>query len=177
MDLKSLDLTFLKKLADPKLSGDLNAFLEKLPHNAGQTVLLAAGIAWAMAGALGLFTTIQVKQMTELRAKLKETQALKPTVPVIKDVAVDSAEVANFSKELKDIYKNLDITQSESSITITSNSTANFGQFREAVGHVQNGGVGWRVTLDKLCVGRECDNNQKLGAVLRVNKVSVESPG
>ncbi len=177
MDLKSLDLTFLKKLADPKLSGDLNAFLEKLPHNAGQTVLLAAGIAWAMAGALGLFTTIQVKQMTELRAKLKETQALKPTVPVIKDVAVDSAEVASFSKELKDIYKNLDITQSESSITITSNSTANFGQFREAVGHVQNGGVGWRVTLDKLCVGRECDNNQKLGAVLRVNKVSVESPG
>jgi hypothetical protein len=177
VDLKSLDLTFLKKLADPKLSGDLNAFLEKLPHNAGQTVLLAAGIAWAMAGALGLFTTIQVKQMTELRAKLKETQALKPTVPVIKDVAVDSAEVANFSKELKEIYKNLDITQSESSITITSNSTANFGQFREAVGHVQNGGVGWRVTLDKLCVGRECDNNQKLGAVLRVNKVSVESPG
>ncbi|MBN8520938.1 MAG: hypothetical protein J0L77_03455 [Alphaproteobacteria bacterium] len=177
MDLKSLDLTFLKKLADPKLSGDLNAFLEKLPHNAGQTVLLAAGIAWAMAGALGLFTTIQVKQMTELRAKLKETQALKPTVPVIKDVAVDSAEVANFSKELKEIYKNLDITQSESSITITSNSTASFGQFREAVGHVQNGGVGWRVTLDKLCVGRECDNNQKLGAVLRVNKVSVESPG
>jgi len=139
--------------------------------------LIAAGIAWAMAGALGLYTTIQTQQMTELRAKLKETQALKPSVPVVKDVPVDKAEVESFVKTLKATYTGLDIQQSDASITITSNTTASFGQFREAVGHVQNGGTGWRVTLDKLCVGRECDNNQKLGAVLKINKVSVESPG
>lgn len=177
MDFKSIDWTFLKKLADPKSSGDLNAFLEKIPQHAGQTVLIAAGIAWAMAGALGLYTTIQTQQMTELRAKLKETQALKPSVPVVKDVPVDKAEVEGFVKTLKTTYTGLDIQQSDASITITSNTTASFGQFREAVGHVQNGGTGWRVTLDKLCVGRECDNNQKLGAVLKINKVSVESPG
>lgn len=177
MDIKSIDWTLLKKLADPKSSGDLNAFLEKIPHHAGQTVLIAAGIAWAMAGALGLYTTIQTQQMTELRAKLKETQALKPSVPVVKDVPVDKAEVESFVKTLKATYTGLDIQQSDASITITSNTTASFGQFREAVGHVQNGGTGWRVTLDKLCVGRECDNNQKLGAVLKINKVSVESPG
>lgn len=177
MNFKSIDWTFLKKLADPKSSGDLNAFLEKIPQNAGQTVLIAAGVAWAAAGAMGLFTTLQVQQMTELRAKLKETQALKPSVPVIKDVPVDKAEIDSLVKTMKAIYTGLDINPGEASIIITSTTTANFGQFREAVGHVQNGGSGWRVSLEKLCVGRECENNQKLGASLKINKVSVESPG
>lgn len=176
MDFKSIDLTILKKLADPKLSGDLNAFLEKLPHNAGNTVLIAAGIAWATAAALGLFTTLQTQQMTELRAKLQELEALKPNVPVVKDVAVSKEEVEAFGKKLQSTYGGLTVTYGDASLLITANTTANFGQFREAIGHTQNGGDGWRVSLSKLCVGRECDQNQKLGAALKINKVSVESP-
>ncbi|MBU0859598.1 MAG: hypothetical protein KJ667_06650, partial [Alphaproteobacteria bacterium] len=60
-------------------------------------------------------------------------------------------------------------------VFITSTTTGNFGEFREAIGHVQNGGSGWRVTVDRLCVGRECDRD-KLAALLKISTVSVDKP-
>ncbi len=176
VDFKNFDMSVLKKLMDPKSSGDLNAFLEKLPQNAGQTVLIAAGIAWAMAGALGLYASIQARQLTELRAELKEAEALTPIVPTIKDVPIAKEEVEAFIKKVTPNYNGLNMTVNGSTIVITSGQTSNFAKFREAIGHMQNGGSGWRVTLDKLCVGRECGNTDKLAVSLKVNKVSVENP-
>lgn len=175
MNLKGLDPKIFKKLLDPKSSGDLNVFLEKLPQNAGQTVLIAAGIAWAMAGALGLYSSIQARDLTELRAKLQEAEALQPIVPKITDVPVSTEEVTAFVDAAKVSYPGLVFTVQANNIVITSGMTSDFSKFREAIGHMQNGGAGWRVSLDKLCVGRECDKNAKLAVSLKVNKVSVEN--
>lgn len=176
IDFKNFDMSVMKKLMDPKSSGDLNAFLEKLPQNAGQTVLIAAAVAWAMAGALGLYASIQARQLTELRAQLKEAEALTPIVPVIKDVPIAEADIQAFIKKAEPNYSGLTFQVKGSSIIITSAQTSNFAKFREAIGHMQNGGSGWRVSLDKMCVGRECGNNDKLAIALKVNKVSVENP-
>ena len=176
MDFKSFDINSIQKYFSPKATEDFNVFLEKLPHNAGKTVLIAAAIAWGMAGATGLYTAIQMQKMTELRAKLKETEALKPSVPSIKNVPISKADVDKFVEKAKESYKGLAIKANGSNIIITAKSTRNFTEFREAIGHVQNGGNGWRVSLEKLCVGRECDKQFKLAASLRVNKVSVEQP-
>lgn len=175
VDLKSFDWRSLKKYLEPKAAGDLNVFLERLPQTAGQTALIAAGIAWTAAAGIGLYTTIQIKNMTTLREELKETKALKPAVPVLQDVPVSQTEIKEFGAHLAAVYPNLSIKQQGSSIQITAKSTGLFGQFREAVGHVQNGGEGWRVSVEKLCVGRECPQNA-LGALLKVNKVSVDLP-
>lgn len=156
-------------------SEDLNKFLEQMPQNSGKTMLIIAGVAWATAGALGLFTTVQIQKLTELRAKLQEASALQPVVPVIKDVPVDAAEVKNFVDKIRETYGGLDIREQGSSIVITADSTGAFGQFREAIGHIQNGGSGWRVNIDRLCVGRECERNP-LAAALKINKVTVENP-
>lgn len=174
MDIKSFDWRSLQRYFGPQAANDLNDFLEKMPQMAGQTVLVAAGIAWASAGALGLYTTIEMKSMTGLRAELADTKALKPVVPIIKNVPVPPTEIQEFSKDLGQLYPALTIKQQGASILISSNTTANFGQFREAVGHVQNGGSGWRVSMEKFCVGRECAKD-KLAALLKINKVSVES--
>lgn len=175
MDFKSFDWRALQKYLSPTAANDLNAFLEKLPQTAGQTALVAAGIAWMAAGALGLYTFIQVKAMTELRAQLKETRALKPLVPNLRDVPVPQAEVANFHKSLASTYPNLDIKQQGPNIQIMAKSTSQFGSWRESIGHVQNGGSGWRVSVDSMCVGRECSGNE-LGVLLKINKVSVDNP-
>ena len=176
MNFKSFDWKSLQKYFSAQSADDLNRFLEKLPQNVGQTVLIAAAIAWGMAAALGLYTAIQTQKLTELRAELKETQALKPSVPTIKNVAISKEEVEAFVKHAKKNYRGLDIRAKGSTIIITATRTANFAEFREAIGHVQNGGDGWRVSLEKLCVGRECDKRYKLAASLKVNKVSVENP-
>lgn len=174
MDLKSFDWSALKKLADPNLAGDLNSFLEQLPEKAGHSVLIAAGIAWACAAAAGLFTTIKVQQLTELRNTVAETQTLTPVVPKINDNPVSADEVKKFVEEMHKAYPDLQINANGSTIVITAGKTADYGQFREAVGHVQNGGSGWRVSLQKMCVGRECDKRFHLAASLSINKVSVD---
>lgn len=174
--VKSFDWRSLKKYTSPGASEDLNAFLEKLPTHAGQQILVIAGIAWAAAGAIGLYTTVEIQKFTEIRAKLQEAQALKPVVPAIKDVPVTPAEVKEFVDKMGEIYKGLSIKANGASILITATDTASFGQFREAVGHVQNGGSGWRVSIDRLCVGRECER-VPLAAALKINKVSVDKPG
>lgn len=173
---KKIDWHSLQKLMDPKSAGDLNVFLEKLPQHAGQTVLIAAGIAWAMAGALGLYTSIQARQLTELRGELVKAEALTPIVPKISDVPISEKEIKEFVEKVSKNYQGLRIVSNKSVIIITAPTTRDFAKFREAIGHIQNGGSGWRVSLEKLCVGRECTAQDKLGVSLKVNKVSVEKP-
>ncbi len=175
MDFKKLDFKNVKKYLNPKSADDLNRFLENLPQNAGNAALIAAAIAWGLAAALGLYTSIQTQSLIELRAELKETEALKPIVPEIKDISVAKSEVEAFVEKAKKSYGGLNVTAKGSIITITANNTSNFTEFREALGHVQNGGANWRVTLDKLCVGRECDKTKKLVASLKINKVEVSA--
>lgn len=171
--LKNFEWRSLKKYTSPQAVDDLNVFLEKMPQNAGKTMLIIASIAWAAAGAMGLYVTVQLQQLTELRAEWQEAEALRPNVPEIHYVPVNKKLVSAFVDKVDDIYTGLSIKARSSSIIITAKSTAQFGQFREAIGHVQNGGKGWLVNVEKLCVGRECDKEQ-LAAVLKINKVDIK---
>ncbi|MBX2833908.1 MAG: hypothetical protein KTR28_02950 [Micavibrio sp.] len=174
--LKNFDWRSLKKFTSAQATEDLNAFLEKLPHNTNKTILLVAACIWGGAAALGLFTTLQLQQLTEIRNEIQEAQALKPNVPTIANVAIDANEVREFIDKISPIYRGLEIKASGASVLVTAKSTAAFGQFREAIGHIQNGGSGWRVNIDTMCVGRECQKSP-LSASLKINKVSVSQSG
>lgn len=171
--IKNFDYRGLKKYASPQASGDLNAFLEKLPQHAGQTMLIIAGVAWAGAGAVGLFTAVQLQKMSEIRIELEEAEALQPIVPQIVDKPVSADQIKTFAESTNEIYQGLEFRANGPAITISAKSLSAFGQFREAIAHIQNGGSGWRVGVDKLCVGRECER-YPLGAVLKINTVSVK---
>lgn len=175
MDFKSFDWRSLQKYLQPQAANDLNAFLERLPQTAGNQILIMAGVAWSAAALLGLYTFIQTQKLIDLRTGLKDAKAVQPIVPKIKDVPVSQEEVTKYAKELSEIYRGLNIKSQGSSIQITATDTARFAEFREAIGHVQNGGSGWRVSVDRLCVGRECDKD-KLAVLLKINKVSVDKP-
>ena len=175
MDWKNIDWQRLKKYTSPQAAGDLNAFLEALPQRAGQISLIGAGIAWTVACTIGLYAFVQTQEMTQLRRQLLEAEALRPPVPSVRDVSVPQAELQAFVERAKDIYRGLTITSGGSNITITASATRSFTEFREAVGHVQNGGAGWRVNIERLCVGRECQGTA-LGATLKVSKVSIDEP-
>lgn len=176
MNFKSFDWKSLKKYFGKQSSDDLNRFLENLPQKAGQTVLIAAGIAWGVAAAAGLYTAVHTQSLIELRETLKETDALKPVVPVIKNIPIPKDDIEKFVESAKESYRGIDIKVNGSTIVISATNTSSFTEFREAIGHMQNGGEGWRVQMEKLCVGRECDKRFKLAVTLRVNKVSVENP-
>lgn len=170
--------TFFKKITSPKASGDLNAFLENLPKKTGQTLLIMTGVAWAGVGLVAVYATMQLQAFTELRAELQETEAVNPAVPSIENRSVSREEVDTFVKQAEKIYKNIAFDAKGNTITISGNSTQLFGRFREAVGHVQNGGKGWRVTIKELCVGRECKESKKkpLDITLNINRIEIKEP-
>lgn len=170
--IPSFDIAMLNRLASPKAMEDLNVFLEKLPQNANKMLLIIAAVIWCVAGALGLFTAVKIQEKAAVDKELAEAQALLPIVPQLKDAPVSAKEVAKFVDELKDTYKGLEIKGNSANIVLMAKATASFGEFREAIGHVQNGGAGWRVNLDRLCVGRECPQ-YPLAAALKINRITV----
>lgn len=173
MKMKNFNWQSLKRYADPKAMDDMNAFLEKLPQNTNKTLLIIVGVIWVAAAGLGLFTTVKIQEFSELASEREESAALVPSVPQIKDKPVQPKEVASFVEELQETYKGLEIKGNSSNIVIRAKSTAQFGEFREAIGHVQNGGFGWRVNVDKLCIGKEC-KQYPLAAALKINRISVD---
>ena len=171
----SFDFRSFQKYLNPQATDDLNRFLEKVPQHAGQGALIAAGISWAMVAALGLFTMMQMQQLTDLRKKLLESEAVKPLVPFIKEQPVPAKSLKAFADELKGVYPNLAINTNGGVLTVQSRQVQDYGNFREAVGHIVNGGSGWRVKVDSLCVGRECKQNA-LGAKLKVQTLMIDKP-
>lgn len=175
MAKSSFDFRSLQKYLNPRATDDLNRFLEKVPQHAGHGVLIAAGIAWGMAAAFGLFTMMQTKQLTELRENLQASDALKPIVPTITRVAVSKEELKAMIDALKAVYPRMTINENGGKITLQSKDTAAYTEFREALGHVVNGGNGWKVSVESFCVGRECQQNA-LDAGLKVEKLNIDKP-
>ncbi len=172
-ELKDFDWRSLSKFFSPKAMDSMNDFLEKLPQNTSKSLLIIISVIWGSAAALGLYTTVKMQEFSEILMERDEAKALLPAVPKIQDKPVTAREVQSFVDELQKIYKGLEIKGNSSSIIIRAKSTSLFGQFRESIGHVQNGGLGWRVDVEKLCVGREC-KQYPLSASLKINTVSVE---
>ena len=172
---KSFDINSLKKYLSPQSGDDLNRFLESVPEHVGKVALTAAGIAWLAAAALGLLAMQQTQQVITLKAELEAKEALSPVVPVISEKPVSNDDMQAMTEKMKEAYPELDIRESRSNLTIRAGSTAQYSLFREAIGHAVTGGRGWKVSLETLCVGRECDRNH-LSASLSANKISVEKP-
>ncbi len=171
--IKKFNWSSLKRYTSPSAIDQLNHFLEKLPQNTNKMMLIITATVWATAGASGLFATVQTQKMTELKAEREEAAAVVPVVPKITNVLASAGEVRGFVDDVSDIYQGLEIKASGSQISISAPTTNQFGQFREAIGHVQSGGKGWRVHMDKLCVGRECEK-YKLAATLKINRVDIK---
>ena len=173
MNFKNFDWRSIQRLASPQATQDLNHFLENLPQHTGNSILVAAAVIWSVAGGLGLYTFVQSRSLAEFRAELIDTQAVMPNVPKVTNVAERASNVQIFVEKSKDYYDNLEIMSNGSSIRIEADDTRFFPQFREAVGHIQNGGRGWRVNIDSMCMGRECAR-KPLEIQLKVNRVSIE---
>lgn len=175
MSSKSFDWKSLQKFLDPEAANDFSRFMDKMPGHAGKGALIAAGIAWATVAAFGLFTVMQAKEMTELKASLETTEAIKPLVPTITLQSVATPELTKVATAFKTLYPSLSVTANDGIISIKSKETADFAQFREAIGQVVNSGQNWKVTVDSLCVGRECKDSG-LSTTLKIQKLKIDKP-
>ncbi|MDY0029330.1 MAG: hypothetical protein RBR86_05230 [Pseudobdellovibrionaceae bacterium] len=171
----SFDFRSFQKYFGPQASGDLNIFLEKMPQNAGKGALIAAGISWGMVAALGLFCVMQMKSLTDLRAELLQSEALKPAVPTISYETIDKKALDNLIEDFRAVYPGMTFTVTKGSLAISSRSTSDYARFREILGHIVNAGPMWRVGVESICVGRECKTNA-LEAKVKIQKLKIDKP-
>ncbi len=171
-DFKTINAKINKYLS-PQGMNDMNKFIEQMPMRAGYGVLIAGGIAWFIGGLAVVYATTVAKDVAEIRAELIKSEALKPVVASLVQQPVPALEVADFVERTNPLYSDITITANGSKISLMSGSGRYFGAFREAINHAYNGGQRWRLSLESLCVGRECEGGFLTGT-FNVNTLKVE---
>jgi hypothetical protein len=172
----NIDWNALKRYTSPQAIKDFNVFLDALPLNVGYNALIAAGMAWIIAGVAVLFTSMEVEKVSKLRTELAKVVALKPPIPIIQYIPVPEASLKDIEKKISDTYKGISFAGGASSLTVSAADTDYFPQFLAAVNTLQNGGRNWRMGVTSLCVGRDCTGS-KLSAAFKLEIAKVgEAP-
>lgn len=162
------------KYLSAQAMGDFNRFLEELPLRTGYGVLIAGGVAWLLAGLAIVYATTVAREVADIRSDLVKSEALKPVVPKLTEIPVPEAELEKFVQRVNPLYKDVNITSSKNVISFQANSGRFFGAYREAINHAYNGGQGWRLSLQSICVGRECSKKGFLSGEFKVSRLKVE---
>ena len=164
----------INKYLSPQGTNDFNKFLEQMPMRAGYGVLAAGGIVWLIAGLAVVYATTVAKDVAEIRAEMAKSEALKPVVAQLVSNPVSDTEIESFVTKVNPLYSDIIIKSAGAgTLSVSAESGRYFGAFREAINHAYNGGRGWRLSLESLCVGREC-TKAFLDGTFKVNTLTVQ---
>lgn len=165
----------LQKYLNPQAVKDFDKLLDNLPLTVGYNAIIAAALMWLLAGGAFFFASSETKKATELRAELLAVEALKPPVPEVVYTPVSKAALEEMAKRINELgYPELTLrAESDGSMKITGPTSA-LGAFRNAIGQVAFGDKGWRVELQSLCAGRECEGSG-LSADLKISAARIVS--
>lgn len=170
------DLNALKRLANPQAVKDFDKFLDALPVNVGYNALIAAGIAWVVAGAALLFASTETAHVNKLRTDLLAVEALKPPVPAIEYIPASSEALENLRQKIQKTFKGTTVLiRTEGVVTLSANDSDYYPQFQAAISHFENGGRNWKVSIVSMCAGREC-KGAALQADLKVEIARITTP-
>lgn len=170
------DIASFKRLTNPQSIKDLDKFLDALPLNVGYNALIAAGMAWVIAGAALLFASTQTAHINKLRTDLLAVEALKPPVPSIEYIPVSSQTLEPVRQKIEKTFKGTTLSiRSEGTVTLSANDSDYYPQFQAAISHLENSGRNWRVSIVSMCAGREC-TGQPLQAELTVEVARINAP-
>lgn len=158
--LASFDWRQLQKFMNPQAIKDIDKFLDRLPITVGYNAIIAAALVWLFAGVAFMFASGETEKATELRAELLAVEALKPPIPEVAYTLVSKAALEEMVDRVSEIgYPELTLkAEGDGTLKVTGPTTA-LAQFVNALGHIAFGDRGWRVELQSLCVGDECDSS------------------
>lgn len=166
----------MQRYTSPQAVKDFDSFLDSLPINVGYNALIAAGVAWAIAGMSVLFTSIEVGKMSTIRAEMMKVEALQPPIPQLQYFPINKGALDDLAKNIESTYDGVSVTSpGDGKLTVSANDTDYFSRFMAAITTVQNSGRAWRVTVDTLCTGMDCKGS-KLNATLNVENATIGAP-
>lgn len=172
----NINMRTLQRYTNAHAIKDLDKFMDDMPTNVGYNALIAAGLAWLIAGASVVFTTIEIGKVTSLRTEMMKIETLQPSIPVLKYTPVAKTEIDNIGKKIEETYYGVKVISSgEGEATVSASDTDNWPQFMAAINTLQNGAKNWKIKFSTLCVGRDCTGS-KLSAVVKIDYVRIDQP-
>ena len=172
----NINMRTFQRYTSPQAIKDFDKFMDDMPTNVGYNALIAAGMAWLIAGAAVVFTSIEIGKVTSLRTEMMKIETLQPSIPVLKYTPVGKTEIDNLGKKIEETYVGIKIiSTSEGEATISASDTDNWPQFIGAVNTMGNGAKNWKTKFTSLCVGRDCTGS-KLSAVVKIDYVRIDQP-
>ncbi len=172
--MAKLDLKKIQGYLSAEKMKDLDRFLDALPGNVGYNALIFAFSTWALAAAAVLFAVMATKDLTELRTKLLEVEALQPPVPEITYTPVSKSNLQKVVDGIEGLYPGVSyIIDGNGEVSVSAGDVRYIPQFKSAISHLQNGGKMWRTQIKDLCFGKEC-SGPKLQGTLSFYMVRVE---
>jgi len=175
MDLKKINLATIQRYTSPQAVKDFDTFLDNLPVNVGYNALIAAGAICMLAAASVWFSSLELQKVSKLHADLTNVKALQPPVPVLKSVPVGDKILKPLGEKVAADFKGIVIATADGDVKVTAQDTDYFPQFLASISYIQRGGRNWKVSINELCVGRDCKNS-KLYADLKVSVVQIAAP-
>lgn len=172
----NINMRTLQRYTSPQAIKDFDKFMDDMPTNVGYNALIAAGLAWLIAGASVVFTAIEIGKVTGLRTEMMKIETLQPSIPVLKYTPVGKTEIDNIGKKIEETYFGVKVISSaEGEATVSAADTDNWPQFMAAINTLENGAKNWKVKFSTLCVGRDCAGS-KLSAVVKIDYVRIDQP-
>ena len=171
----NINMATIQKYTSPQAVKDFDAFLDAVPATVGYNALIAAGVVCFMGAASVWFAAQQMQHVSKLHTELTGLKGLKPPVPVLKYVPVNSAVLKPLIGKIQETFKGIKMESGEGVVRVTAQDTDFFPQFLAAISYLQRGGQNWKINTQKLCVGRDC-KSEKLYAEFKVEMVQFGPP-
>lgn len=174
--LKEFDWRRLQRLTDPQMMKDLDEFLDNLPQRAGKNAIIVAAVIWVIA-AIGLFLLFNnTLSLRAIQKQLAIAEGTQIAVPQISYETVSPPILAPTLEKLRKIYPTLTFDiQSSGAIGVNAVNTRDFPAWRSAINDLAYGSPGWKISVQKLCAGRNC-KDQQLQASILVQDVNIHLP-
>lgn len=175
---QKFDLDRLKRLTSAEGMKGFDEFVDAMPQRLSQSLLIIAGVVWALVGVAIVFANIKTEDIANLRSEVLKTEAVRPNVPNISETPVSTAEIRTKIATTQDVYENINFTISDGRIEISTNDNKQYGPFIQTIYSIMSLGSGYKITLNSYCEGANCQesgNRAFLSATFNVNKLEVQS--
>jgi len=175
INFRKFNLASLQRYTSPQAVKDLDSFLDALPINVGTNALIAACFTFLVAGVSVWFTAQELEKVSQLHEDLTNIKALQPPVPVLKEIPVDIKTLKPAGDKIASTFSGIKVVAGAGSVKISAQDSDYFPQFLAAISYLQRSGRNWKVSVNAMCLGRDCKGPQ-LYADLKVSTITFGEP-
>lgn len=166
--MRSYNATLMKALS-PKVFGRIMMTFDKM-------TLLIVSICWAMTALVMMFALYTVHLTVEVKKSVDAALATEPKLPEMRQTGVGGKELTALLESLKQQYPDIKVIWKNNNLTLSGTSGNQYHQWLLAIGQVDTLYPQFHWSINGLCIGKECGDQNLMLVTLSGRMISLEMP-